>query len=183
MTPRHRVPPRAGLGPAATCRTAARSAPPVARRSGRRTCTAPWHDASRGMPGSSCACPRRADAVSRSTAVQWRSCWLSCQGGPIPPLSVKVEPGLGQEAIEQASAVLHPPEAGLHQGGQLVDVLLDQVGQRPLEMGSYGLMFPALRVHDPELHNPCCVRVSDPRSREGTPVPNGPWFPRPDARC
>ena len=41
----------------------------------------------------------------------------------------EVESGLGQEALEEAGLVLHPPEPGLHQGNQLADVLLDQVGQ------------------------------------------------------
>ena len=45
----------------------------------------------------------------------------------------EVEAGLGQEAVEQARLVLHPPEPGLHQRGQLADVLLDQVGQRSLQ--------------------------------------------------
>src|SRR5690348_6459667 len=46
----------------------------------------------------------------------------------------EVESGLGQEAAEQARSVLHPPEPGLDQRGQLIDVLLDQVGQRPLQV-------------------------------------------------
>ena len=46
----------------------------------------------------------------------------------------KVEAGLGQEAVEQAGPVLHPPEPGLDQRGQLDDVVLDEVGQRPLEI-------------------------------------------------
>src|SRR5690348_4032005 len=46
----------------------------------------------------------------------------------------EVEPGLGQEAAEQAGPVLHPPEPGLDQRGQLIDVLLDQVGQRPFQV-------------------------------------------------
>jgi hypothetical protein len=51
----------------------------------------------------------------------------------------EVKTGPGQEAVEQAGPVLHPPEAGLHQGGQLTDVMLDQVGQGPLEMGPHRL--------------------------------------------
>src|SRR6185312_16884409 len=47
----------------------------------------------------------------------------------------EVESGLGQEAAEQARPVLHPPEPGLDQRGQLIDVLLDQVGQRPFQVG------------------------------------------------
>jgi hypothetical protein len=41
---------------------------------------------------------------------------------------------LSQEAAEQAGAVLRPPEPDPHQCGQLADVLLDQAGQRPLEV-------------------------------------------------
>jgi len=41
----------------------------------------------------------------------------------------QVEPGLGQEAVKQAGPVLHPPEPGLHQRGQLIDVLLGEVRQ------------------------------------------------------
>jgi hypothetical protein len=41
----------------------------------------------------------------------------------------EVDPGLGQEAIEQAGPVLHPPEPGLYQGGELADVLLGEVSQ------------------------------------------------------
>jgi hypothetical protein len=36
---------------------------------------------------------------------------------------VEVEAGLGEEAVEQAGPVLHPPEPCLHQGSQLIDVL------------------------------------------------------------
>jgi hypothetical protein len=53
-----------------------------------------------------------------------------------------VEPGAGEEADKQAGAVLHPIEPRLHQSGQLRDVVLGQVGQRPLQMrhtGSTGL--------------------------------------------
>src|SRR6266581_5194953 len=46
----------------------------------------------------------------------------------------QVESGLGQEAVEQARLVLHPPEPGLDQRGQLIDVLLDQVGQGPFQV-------------------------------------------------
>jgi hypothetical protein len=41
----------------------------------------------------------------------------------------EVESGLGQEALEEAWLVLHAPQPGLDQRGQLADVLLDQVGQ------------------------------------------------------
>jgi hypothetical protein len=40
----------------------------------------------------------------------------------------QVEPGLGQEAVEEAGPVLHPPEPGLHQRSQLTEVLLGEVG-------------------------------------------------------
>jgi hypothetical protein len=46
----------------------------------------------------------------------------------------EVESGLGEEAVQEAGLVLHPPEPGLDQGGQLIDVVLDQVGQRSLEV-------------------------------------------------
>jgi hypothetical protein len=41
----------------------------------------------------------------------------------------------GEEALEQAGPVLHPPEPGLDQRGQLIDVVLDQVGQRSFQVG------------------------------------------------
>jgi len=41
----------------------------------------------------------------------------------------EVEPGLGQEALEEAGLVLHPPEPGLDQCCELADVVLDEVGQ------------------------------------------------------
>ena len=40
----------------------------------------------------------------------------------------QVEPGLGQEAVEEAGPVLHPREPSLHQLGQLINVLLGEVG-------------------------------------------------------
>src|SRR5437660_12684715 len=46
----------------------------------------------------------------------------------------EVEPGLGQEAVEEAGPVLHPPEPGLYQRGQLADVVLGEVGQRPFQI-------------------------------------------------
>jgi hypothetical protein len=45
----------------------------------------------------------------------------------------EVEPGLGEEALEEAGLVLHPPEPGPDQRGQLIDVVLDQVGERSLQ--------------------------------------------------
>jgi len=36
----------------------------------------------------------------------------------------EVEPGASEEAIEEAGPVLHPPEPGLDQRGQLADVAL-----------------------------------------------------------
>jgi hypothetical protein len=41
----------------------------------------------------------------------------------------EVEPGPGEEAVEEAGPVLHPPEPGLDQCGQLADVVLGEVGQ------------------------------------------------------
>jgi hypothetical protein len=46
----------------------------------------------------------------------------------------EVEAGLGQKALEQSGAVLHLPEPGPDQRGQLSDVVLDQVGQGPFEV-------------------------------------------------
>jgi hypothetical protein len=46
----------------------------------------------------------------------------------------EVEAGLGQEAAEKARPVLHPPQPGLHQRGQLIDVMFGQVGQRSLQV-------------------------------------------------
>ncbi|HEY1004420.1 MAG TPA: hypothetical protein VGD83_32760, partial [Streptosporangiaceae bacterium] len=51
----------------------------------------------------------------------------------------EVEAGLGQEALQEAWPVLHPPQPGLHQRGQLADVLLDQVGQRSFKPKLRGL--------------------------------------------
>ena len=54
----------------------------------------------------------------------------------------EVEAGLGQEAVEEARPVLHMPEPGLDQHGQLADALLGEVGQGPLQVdqtGSTGL--------------------------------------------
>jgi hypothetical protein len=42
----------------------------------------------------------------------------------------EVEPGLGEEALEEAGLVLHPPEPGPDQRGQLIDILLAQVNPR-----------------------------------------------------
>ena len=47
----------------------------------------------------------------------------------------EVEPGLGEEAVEEAGPVLHLPEPGLDQRGQLADVVLGKVGQRPFQVG------------------------------------------------
>jgi uncharacterized protein YjlB len=41
----------------------------------------------------------------------------------------EVESGAGEEAVEQAGPVLHPPEPGLDQGGELGEVAFGQVGQ------------------------------------------------------
>lgn len=46
----------------------------------------------------------------------------------------QVEPGLGDEAVKEARPVLHPPEPSLHQCGQLIDILLGEVRQRPFQI-------------------------------------------------
>ena len=45
----------------------------------------------------------------------------------------EVEAGLGEEALEEAGPVLHLPEPGLDQRGQLADVVLGEVGQRSFQ--------------------------------------------------
>ena len=50
----------------------------------------------------------------------------------------EVEPGLGEEAVDEAGPVLHRFEAGLHQHDQLIDALLGEVGQGSLEVRPYG---------------------------------------------
>jgi hypothetical protein len=44
-----------------------------------------------------------------------------------------VKAGLGEEALEEARLVLHSPQPCLDQRGQLADVVLDEVGQRPFQ--------------------------------------------------
>jgi hypothetical protein len=44
----------------------------------------------------------------------------------------EVEPGSGEEALEEAGPVLHPPQPGLDQRGELAEGVLDQVGQAVL---------------------------------------------------
>ena len=56
----------------------------------------------------------------------------------------EVEPGPGEETVEQAGPVLHPPEPGPRQRGQLADVLLGEVGQRAGEPGRPGPGLPRL---------------------------------------
>jgi hypothetical protein len=46
----------------------------------------------------------------------------------------EVEAGAGEEAVEQAGPVLHAPEPGLDQGGELGKVAFGQVGQGAFEM-------------------------------------------------
>jgi hypothetical protein len=43
-------------------------------------------------------------------------------------------PVLGQEAVEGAGPVLHQPEPGPDQRGQLMNVVLGEVGQRSFEV-------------------------------------------------
>jgi hypothetical protein len=45
----------------------------------------------------------------------------------------EVEPGACEESLEEAGPVLHPPEPGPGQRGQLAKVAFDQVSQGPLE--------------------------------------------------
>ena len=45
----------------------------------------------------------------------------------------EVEPGAGEEPLEEAGPVLHPSEPGPGQRGQLADVAFNEVGQGPLE--------------------------------------------------
>jgi hypothetical protein len=47
----------------------------------------------------------------------------------------EVQAGAGEEAFEERGPVLHPPEPGFHQGGQLSEVALGQAGQGALEVG------------------------------------------------
>jgi hypothetical protein len=54
----------------------------------------------------------------------------------------EIEPGLGEQAVEEAGPVLHPLESGFHQCGQLGDVVFGEVGQGSFEcdqMASTGL--------------------------------------------
>ena len=79
----------------------------------------------------------------------------------------EVEPGLGQEALEEAGPVLHPPEPGLDQRGQLIDVVLDQVGQRPFQVRPDRLDRVQLRRVQPAAGRPSatCGRRSARASR------------------
>jgi len=52
----------------------------------------------------------------------------------------EVQAGAGEEAVEQAGPVLHPPEPGLDQGGELGEVAFGQVGQGGVQQtGTVGL--------------------------------------------
>ena len=46
----------------------------------------------------------------------------------------EVKSGSGEEAVEEAVPVLHPPEPGLHQRGQLADIAFSQVSQGSLQV-------------------------------------------------
>ena len=46
----------------------------------------------------------------------------------------EVEPGLGEEAVDEAGPVLHPFKPGLDQRGQLIETLLGEVGQRSFKL-------------------------------------------------
>jgi hypothetical protein len=56
----------------------------------------------------------------------------------------KVKVGLGKEAAEQAGPVLHLPEPGLHQDGELGAVASGEVGQGPLEVRGVGVRLKLL---------------------------------------
>jgi hypothetical protein len=42
---------------------------------------------------------------------------------------LEVESGLGREALDETASVLHPRQSGLHQPGELVEVVFREVGQ------------------------------------------------------
>jgi hypothetical protein len=46
----------------------------------------------------------------------------------------EVEASAGEEAAEQGRPVLHPPQPGLDQRGELGEVAFDKIGEGPLEM-------------------------------------------------
>src|SRR5258706_13234939 len=46
----------------------------------------------------------------------------------------EVQAGAGEEALEEGWPVLHPPEPGLNQGGQLGEVAFGQVSQGPFQV-------------------------------------------------
>ena len=46
----------------------------------------------------------------------------------------EVQPGRGKEAVEEAVPVLHPPQPGLDQRGELGEVAVGQVGQGSFEV-------------------------------------------------
>ena len=73
----------------------------------------------------------------------------------------EVEPGLGEEALEEAGLVLHPPEPGPDQRGQLIDILFDQVGQRPFQVGPDRLHRVQLRRVSRQLEDRQPVPVRD----------------------
>jgi hypothetical protein len=58
---------------------------------------------------------------------------LRC-GRPRVTEGCEVEPGAGEETADEAGTVLHPFEPGLDQRGELAEVVLGEVGQRPLEV-------------------------------------------------
>jgi hypothetical protein len=87
-------------------------------------------------PGQHPAGDRRAGLASsrmdngRRDAVQLRAGLLTISIVDV----TGVESGLGQETVEQAGPVLHPPESGLDQRSQLANVVLGEVGQRPFQV-------------------------------------------------
>lgn len=50
----------------------------------------------------------------------------------------EVEPGAGEEALDEAGLVLHVPEPGLGERGELGDVALGEVGQGAFQVGPDG---------------------------------------------
>ena len=51
----------------------------------------------------------------------------------------EVQAGAGEEAFEECGPVLHPPEPGFHQGGQLGEVAFGQVGQGSFQVRPHRL--------------------------------------------
>ena len=76
-----------------------------------------------GPPKGQDHCPGEPGGVRRHFSFNDFQLWKLLEGR-------EVKSGLGEEALEEAGPVLHPPEPGLDQRGQLIDVVLGEVGQR-----------------------------------------------------